>query len=92
MNEDRNQDRHPRQQATIKHPDDRHPDLNPNYLAGQNIGVASDIETRGDRTAFNIRKQGWKLGNLDDNELEGNSGDCRGESTPARRYLCRPDC
>jgi len=70
MNENRNQDRHPRQQATIKHPDEWHQDLNPNHLAGQNIGVASDIETRGDRTAFHIRKQGRELGNLDDNELK----------------------
>jgi len=70
MNEDRNQDRHPRQQATIKHPNEWQQDLNPNHLAGQNIGVTSDVETQSDRTAFNIRKQGWELGNLDDNELK----------------------
>ena len=70
MNENRNQDRHARQQATRKHPDEWHEDLNPNHLAGQNIGVASDLETRGDRTAFNIRKQGFQLGNLDDSELK----------------------
>ena len=70
MNENRNQDRHPRQQATIKHPEEWQPDLNPNHLAGQNIGIDSDIETRTDRTAFNLRKKGWELGNLDDNELK----------------------
>jgi hypothetical protein len=70
MNEDRNQNRHQRQQATIKHPEEWQRDLNPNHLAGQNIGVASDLETRGDRTAFNLRKLGWELGNLDDNELK----------------------
>jgi hypothetical protein len=70
MNDDRNQDRRPLQQATIKHPEEWQRDLNPNHLAGQNIGVASDIETHGDRTAFNLRKVGWELGNLDDNELK----------------------
>jgi hypothetical protein len=40
--------------------------VNPNHLAGQNIGVASDMATRGDRTAFNIRKQGVDLGTLND--------------------------
>jgi hypothetical protein len=70
MNENRNQDRHPRQQASVKHPEPWQEDLNPNHLAGQNIGVDSDIETRGAQTAFNLRKQGWTLGNLDDNELK----------------------
>jgi hypothetical protein len=70
MNENRNQDRHPRQQATVSHPDEWQRDLNPHHLAGQNIGMASDIETRGDRTAFNLRKQGWQPGDLDDNELK----------------------
>jgi hypothetical protein len=70
MNENRNQDRHPPQQATVKHPDEWQGDLNPNHMAGQNVGVLSDIETRGDRTAFNLRKQGCELGSLDDNELK----------------------
>jgi hypothetical protein len=70
MNENRNQDRHPRQQATVKHPDGWQQDLNPNHLAGQNIGLASELETRSDRTALTIRKQGWALGNLDDSELK----------------------
>jgi hypothetical protein len=70
MNEDRNQDRHPRQQAVTKHPDEWQRDLNPNHLAGQNIGTLSDDQTRGERTAFNLRKQGWDGGNLDDNELK----------------------
>src|SRR5687767_4657133 len=70
MNENRNQDRHPRQQASVTHPDEWQKDLNPNHLAGQNIGVLSDVEARGDRTAFNLRKQGWELGSLDDNELK----------------------
>ena len=70
MNENRNQDRRPPQQTSVEHPDEWRGDLNPNQMAGQNIGVLSDVETRGDRTAFNLRKQGWALGDLDDNELK----------------------
>jgi hypothetical protein len=70
MNEGKNQDRRPPHQAEVKHPDEWQQDLNPNHMAGQNIGVESDTETRGDCTAFNLRKQGWELGNLDDNELK----------------------
>jgi hypothetical protein len=70
MNEGRNQDRHPKPQAVTKHPDEWQRDLNPNHLAGQNIGATADAEARGDRTAFNLRKQGWALGDLDDNELK----------------------
>jgi hypothetical protein len=58
MNEDRNQDRQWQR------------DLNPNHLAGQNIGPPSEVDTPADRTAFNLRKQGWELGDLDDNELK----------------------
>jgi len=42
MNEDRNQDRTPLQQARQKHPDEWQGDLNPDHLAGQNIGQISD--------------------------------------------------
>jgi hypothetical protein len=70
MNENRNQNRHPKQQAATQHPEEWRRDLNPNHLAGQNIGVLSDEKTRGDRTAFNVRKQGWVVGDLDDNELQ----------------------
>ena len=70
MNEGRNQDRHPKPQATSKHPDEWQRDLNPNHLAGQNIGAASDTPARGDGTAFHLRKRGWAIGDLDDNELK----------------------
>jgi hypothetical protein len=70
MNEDRNQDRHPQQQASVTHPDEWQQDLNPNHMAGQNTGTLSDDATRGERTALNLRKQGWNGGNLDDNELK----------------------
>jgi hypothetical protein len=70
MNENRNQDREPKQQAVEKHPEPWQRDLNPNHLAGQNIGAVSERGTPADRTAFNLRKQGWQLGDLDDNELK----------------------
>ena len=38
--------------------------------AGAHLGVASDIETRGDRTAFNLRKRGMDVGALDDEDLK----------------------
>ena len=70
MNENRNQDRRPIQQAVVKHPDEWQRDLNPDHMAGQNVGMASEAHTPADRTAFNLRKQGWELGTLDDNELK----------------------
>ena len=70
MNENRNQDRRPQPQATSRHPDEWRDDLNPAHLAGQNIGVASDVPARSDRTAFHLRKQGWHIGGLDDEELK----------------------
>lgn len=69
MNEDRNQD-HARQQARQKHPDEWQQDLNPNHLAGQNIGPASEERIQPERTAFHLRKAGHDLGRLDDDELK----------------------
>ena len=70
MNEDRNQDRTPKQQARQKHPDEWQKDLNPNHLAGQNIGQESDEQERTDVTAFHLRKRGYELRGLDDNDLK----------------------
>jgi hypothetical protein len=70
MNEDRNQDRTPKQQARQKHPDEWQQDLNPNHLAGQNIGQESDQRERTDMTAFQLRKRGYELRGLDDNDLK----------------------
>jgi hypothetical protein len=70
MNEDRNQDRTPKQQARQKHPDEWQQDLNPNHLAGQNIGQESEQRERTDMTAFHLRKRGYELRGLDDNDLK----------------------
>ena len=70
MNEDRNQDRFPKQQARQKHPDEWQQDLNPSHLAGQNIGRASDVRTEPERTAFHLRKRGDELRGLEDEELK----------------------
>jgi hypothetical protein len=70
MNEDRNQDRTPKQQARQKHPDEWQRDLNPEHLAGQNIGQESDERERTDGTAFHLRKRGYELRGLDDNDLK----------------------
>ena len=70
MNENRNQDRFPKQQAQQKHPDEWRRDLNPNHLAGQNIGGASDVGTQPEQTAFHLRKAGLDLGRIHDEELK----------------------
>ena len=70
MNEDRNQDRRPKQQARQKHPDEWQQDLNPNYLAGQNIGLDSEQRETAELTAFHLRKRGHDLRGLDDNDLK----------------------
>jgi hypothetical protein len=70
MNEDRNQDRTPLQQAKQKHPDEWQRDLNPDHLAGQNIGQPSDEVTGTDRTAWHLRKAGRDLRGIDDEELK----------------------
>ena len=69
MNEDRNQDRFPKQQARQKHPDEYQRDLNPNHIAGQNIGPMSDHRSV-ERTAFHLRKAGVDLGAIHDEELK----------------------
>jgi hypothetical protein len=70
MNEDRNQDRQPKQQARQKHPDEWQQDLNPTHLAGQNIGPASETGTEREWTAFHLRKRGAELRGMDDEELK----------------------
>ena len=70
MNENRNQDRFPKQQEKQKHPDEWQQDLNPNHMAGQNIGPPTDVGTAPERTAFHLRKAGLDLGRIDDEELK----------------------
>jgi hypothetical protein len=70
MNEDRNQDRTPLQQARQNHSDEWQRDLNPNHLAGQNIGAVADPATDRQWTAFHLRKRGAELRGIDDEELK----------------------
>jgi hypothetical protein len=70
MNEDRNQDRSAKQQARQKHPDEWQQDLNPNALAGQNIGSPTDVGTEREWTAFHLRKRGLAVQGVDDEELK----------------------
>jgi len=70
MNEDRNQDRLPKQQAKRKHPDPWQQDLNPGHLAGQNIGQQSDAAVEAEWTAFHLRKRGLDLGAVNDDDLK----------------------
>ena len=70
MNENRNQDRFPKQQEKQKHPDEWQRDLNPGHMAGQNIGDPTDVGAAPERTAFHLRKAGLDLGRIDDEELK----------------------
>jgi hypothetical protein len=70
MNEDRNQDRHPAPQARQKHPDEWMRDLNPDHLAGQNIGLGAETRDEPHRTAFHLRKAGRDFPQLADAELK----------------------
>jgi len=62
MNKNRNRGRGVKHQAERKHPNEWQRDLNPNHLAGQNIGVQADPRTEPERTAFHLRKAGLDLG------------------------------
>lgn len=70
MNENRNQDRRPLQQAQQKHPDEWQRDLNPDHLAGQNIGQQEETAVEIERTAWHLRKAGHALRGIDDEELK----------------------
>jgi hypothetical protein len=59
-----------RPQAHQKHPDPWQQDLNPDHLAGQNIGPPSGELGSAQLTAFHLRKQGHAVGGLDDEELK----------------------
>lgn len=60
----------PKPQAQQKHPDQWQDDLNPNHLAGQNVGPPADELGSAHTTAFHLRKQGHAVGGLDDEELK----------------------
>ena len=70
MNEDRNQGRAVKPQAVQKHSDEWQRDLNPDHLAGQNIGAESEHATDADLTAFHLRRRGHDLRGLDDSDLK----------------------
>ena len=70
MNEDRNHDRFPKQQAKQKHPDEWQRDLNPGHLKGQNIGSEADVRSGPGRTAFHLRKNGVLDLRGEDDELK----------------------
>ena len=69
-NGNRNQYRHPQHQTVVKHPDAWQRDLNPNHMAGQNLGLSSEATSESSGTAFHLRKQGWNFGDLADIELK----------------------
>lgn len=56
-------------QTQPTHPDEWQRDLNPDQLAGQNIGRTSDHDTFA-ATAFHLRKRGQTLRGLDDSDLK----------------------
>jgi hypothetical protein len=70
MNEDRNQGRAVKPQAVQKHPDEWQRDLNPEHLAGQNVGRDTEPPPDLAMTAFHLRKRGHDLRGLDDNDLK----------------------
>jgi len=57
MNENRNQDRSPKQQAQQKHPDEWQRDLNPDHLAGQNVVPAGARLQQGATTYIDLNEQ-----------------------------------
>jgi hypothetical protein len=70
MNKDRNQDRMPRQQTKPQHPPAWQQDLNPDRLAGQNVGQMSDERVNAEWSAFHLRKRGLDLGGVNDEDLK----------------------
>lgn len=58
------------QQARQKHPDEWQRDLNPDHMAGQNVGQSSEATVDADRTAFHLRKAGRELRGIDDEQLK----------------------
>ena len=69
MNDDRNQKGEQKPQARQMHPDEWQKDLNPNHLAGQNIGREAESSSE-HLTAFHLRKRGYALRGLEDSDLK----------------------
>ena len=68
MDEDRNQERSPKQ-AKQTHPPDWQPNLNPNHLSGQDARQQSDARVEAEWAAFHLRKRGMDPGGVNDEEL-----------------------
>ena len=64
-------DREKRQADTMnKHPEQYRQDLNPNAMAGQNIGVAGSHPEKSSRTAYDIKSLHSRLQHLLDDDLK----------------------
>lgn len=57
-------------QTDIKHPPEWREDLNPDRLAGQNIGPRSETGERGVRTAYDVKEVHRSLSAFEDDELK----------------------
>ena len=90
MNEDREQDRVPKQQAKQKRPPDWQPDLNPNQRGGQKIGQQSDARINEEWTAFHLRKRGLDGGAVNDASLD-QAQDVRDDDRPIGESTARPE-
>src|SRR5437868_4189205 len=59
----------PQAAATQKHPEPYQHDLNPNALAGQNIGIGESEAAKNVRTAYDLKPVHQRLSNLTDDNL-----------------------
>src|SRR5205823_326546 len=60
----------PKPQIEQKHPDEWNRDLNPDRLAGQNIGGVSEARERMTRTAYDVKSAHRALQDMKDDELK----------------------
>src|ERR687885_895216 len=60
----------PQARAVDLHPDEYQQDLNPNAMAGQNIGAADMQLSRDARTAFDLKGAHARLDELSDDDLK----------------------
>lgn len=64
------QNAEPKPQQETKHPPEWRRDLNPDHLAGQNIGPESSADERGVATAYDLKRLHRELPGLEDDELK----------------------
>jgi hypothetical protein len=71
MSEEKPQSQHKPQTDTLdKHPEEYERDLNPDAMAGQNIGDAEAQPSKRGRTAYDVKEAHNRLQNLSDDELK----------------------